>query len=95
MMVMQTPTCKQTDGAKHKLKPLKDIDERACSASRVCFVDGNKFLNGVRQKHMCFFIIPEDGRDEVEEVPIEVENLLEVLPDNVLDGLSTMRNINY
>ena len=31
------------DGVKHKLKPLKDKEEKVCSVTRICFVDGKNF----------------------------------------------------
>ena len=80
------------DGVKHKLKPLKETYEKVSSASRVCVVDGRKFLDSIRHQHMCFAIIPKDGKEEVEEVSIEVADLLEefldIVLDNVPDGLS-------
>lgn len=41
------------DGVHHKLKPLKEVEENLCSCARICFVDGRKFLEGI--KHMFFF----------------------------------------
>ena len=79
------------DGVKHKLKPLKEIDEKVCSVARVCVVDGRKFLDTIRHEHMCFGIIPKEGKKEVEEVPTKVLDLLEEFLDivlgNVHDGL--------
>ena len=76
---------------KHKMKPLKEINEKVCSDSRICFVYGRKFLDIMRCEHICFAIIPKGGKEEVEEVPAEVANLLEefsdTVLDNVLDGL--------
>ena len=60
---------------KHKLKPLKEIDEKVCNVARVCVVDGRKFLDTMRHEHMCFSIIPKDGK-EVEEMNIQVNELL-------------------
>ena len=66
-------TCTLTkDGVKHKLKSLKETDEKVCSADRVCVVDGRKFLDTMRCEHMCFAIIPKEGKEEVEEVLAEV-----------------------
>ena len=76
---------------KHKLKPLKEIDENACSATKVYVVDGRKFLHIMRHEHIHFSIIPKKGKEEVEEVPAEVVDLLEefqdIVLDNVLNGL--------
>ena len=47
---------------KHKLKPLKDKEEKVCSAARICFVDGKEFLKGMKHEHMCFSIIPKDSK---------------------------------
>ena len=49
---------------------------------------------------ICFFsIIPKDGKEEVEEVPIEVVDMLgefsDIVLDNVLDRLPLMRNIGH
>ena len=76
---------------KHKLKSLKDKEEKVCSSIKICFVDGKDFLRGMKHEHMCFSIIPKDSKEEVEEVPKEVVDLLEefldVVLDNVLGGL--------
>ena len=61
---------------KHKFKPLKDKEEKVCSAARICFVDGKEFLKSMKCEHMCFDIIPIDSKEEVEEVPIEVADML-------------------
>ena len=56
---------------KHKLKPLKEKEEKVCSVARICFVDGKEFLKGMNHGHMCFTIIPKDNKEEVEEVLVE------------------------
>ena len=58
------------DGVKHKLKPLKDKEEKVCSAARICFVDGKEFLKGIKCENMCFAIIPKDSKEEVKGVSI-------------------------
>ena len=87
------------DGVKHKLKPLKDKEEKVCSAARICFVDGKYFLKGMKHEHMCFAIIPKDSKEEVEEVLAEVVDMLgeffDIVLDNVLDGFPLMRKINH
>ena len=75
------------DGVKHKMKQSKDTNKKICSASKVCVVDGRKFLEGMRHEHEFFSIIPKDGKEEVEEVPIEVVDLLEEFSDIVLDNV--------
>ena len=50
------------DGVKHKLKPLLETNEMVCSATRVCVVDGKKFLDTMRHKDVCFAIVPKDGK---------------------------------
>ena len=79
------------DGVKHKLKSLKDKEGKICSATRICFIDGKEFLKGMKHEHMCFSIIPKDSKEEVEEVPTKVENMLgefsNIVLDNVLDEL--------
>ena len=75
---------------KHKLKPLEEMNEKVCSAARIYIIDGRKFLDTMRHKHVCFSIVPKDGEAEVEEVLAKVANLLELLDivlDNVPDGL--------
>ena len=48
---------------------------------------------------MCFAIIPKDGKEEVEEAPVEVVDLLEEFPnivsDNVPNGLPLVWKISY
>ena len=40
------------DGVKHKLKPLKETNEKVCSATRVCVVDEINFLDSMRHDLM-------------------------------------------
>ena len=49
---------------KHKLKPLQETNEAVCSASKVCVVDGKKFLDPMRHEDVCFAIVPKDGKIE-------------------------------
>ena len=35
---------------KHKLKPLKETNEKVCSVARVCVVDGRKFLDTIKYR---------------------------------------------
>lgn len=51
------------------------------------FIDGMKFLEGMRHEHMCFVIIPKDGKEEVEEVLVEVVDLLEEFPNVVSNNI--------
>ena len=84
---------------KHKLNPLKEINEKVCSVARVCVVDGKKFLDTMRCEDLCFAIVPKDGKAKVEEVPVEVTDLLEEFPDivlnNVPNGLPPVQKINH
>ena len=61
--------------------------------------DGRKFLDSLRREHMCFSIIPKDGKGELEEVLIEVANLLEefqnILSNNVPNGLPLVQKISH
>ena len=75
------------DGLKQKLKPLQETNEVVCSATKVCVVDGKKFLDTMRCEDVCFAIVPKDGKTEVEEVPTEVANLLEEFLDIVLGNV--------
>ena len=45
---------------KHKVKPMKEIDEMVCGATRVCFFDGRKLLDCMRHEHIYFSIIIKD-----------------------------------
>ena len=47
------------DGVKYKLKPLQEMNEKVCSATRVCVVDERKFFDSMRHEHMHFAIIPK------------------------------------
>ena len=84
---------------KHKLKLLTKKEEKVCSAARICFIDGKKFLQGMKHDHMCFSIIPKNGKEEVEEIPIEVADMLgefsNIVSDNVPDGLPLVRKTSY
>ena len=84
---------------KHKLKSLKDKEEKVCSAARICFIDGKEFLKGMKHEHMCFSIIPKDSKEEVEEVPTEVVDMFkefnDIVSDNVPDGLPLVRKISH
>ena len=50
-------------------------------------------------EHMCFSIISKDSKEDVEEVPVEVVDMLgeffDIVSDNVLDGLPLVRKINH
>ena len=84
---------------KHKLKPLKDKEEKVFSAAKKCFVDGKEFLKGMKHEHMCFSIILKDSKEEVEEVPIKVADMLEeftdIVSNNEPKGFSPMRKIGH
>ena len=72
---------------KYKLNPLNKIVEKICGVARVCVFDGRKFLYTMRHEHMCFAIVPKDGKTEAEEVLVEVADLLEEFPDIVSDNV--------
>ena len=84
---------------KHKLKSLKDKEEKVCSAAKICFFDGKEFLKGMKNEHMCFAIIPKDSKEEVEEVPAKVTHMLrefsDIASDNVPYGLPPVRKISH
>ena len=44
------------------------MNEMVCSATRVCVVDGKKFLDTMRHEDVHFAIVPKDEKIEVEEV---------------------------
>ena len=66
---------------------------------RVCVVDGRNFLDIMSHENTCFSIIPKDGKEEVEEVSVEVVDSLEeftdIVSDNFLNGLPPMWKINH
>ena len=84
---------------KHKLKPLQETNEMVCSTTRVCVVDENFFLDTMRHEHECFAIVPKDGKEEVEEVSAKVADMLkeflDIVSDNVPDGLSPVQKISH
>ena len=55
---------------------MNDTEEKVCGSARITFFDGRKFLDGMRHEHVCFSLIPKAGKEEVEDVPIEVADLL-------------------
>ena len=71
------------DGVRHKLNLLKDTKEKVCGNARISFVNGRKFLEGMRHENMCFALIPKSDKQEVEDVPVEVEDLLNEFQDIV------------
>ena len=77
----------------------REKKKKVCSAARMCFVDGKEFLKGMKHEHVCFDIILKDSKEEVEEVPIEVVDMLgefyDIVSDNVPDGLALMRKIDH
>ena len=50
------------DGVRHKLKPLKETEEKVCSSARICYVDGRKFLEGMKHERVCYALIPRVRR---------------------------------
>ena len=70
-----------------------------CSAAKKIFVDGKEFFKGMKCEHMYFSIIHKDSKEEVEEIPAEVVDMLgyfyDIVLDNVPDGLSPVRKISH
>ena len=70
-----------------------------CSATRVCIVDGKKFLDTMRHEDVCFEIVSKDGKAKVEEVPAKAAYFLKEFPnivlDNVLDRLPLVWKISH
>ncbi|XP_059064707.1 uncharacterized protein LOC131856798 [Cryptomeria japonica] len=85
------------DGVQHKLKTLKEKEEKVCSNARICLVDGRKFIDGMKREHLCFSFIPKINKVEVEDIPLEVADLFDEFQDIVFDNLPnvlpSMRNI--
>lgn len=42
------------DRVRHKLKPMKEVEEKVCSSTRMCFVDRKEFLEGIKHECMCY-----------------------------------------
>ena len=40
------------------------------------FFDGKEFPKVMKHEHICFSIIPKDSKEEVEEVPVKVLDIL-------------------
>jgi hypothetical protein len=87
------------DGFHHKLKPLKEEEEKVCSNAIICLFDGRKFLEGIRHDHMYFSLIPRVDKEDTIEVPVEVSNWLlefqDIIYDNVPKGLPLVRKISH
>ena len=53
----------------------------------------------MKHEHMCFSIICEDSKEDVEEVAIEVADMLgefdDIVSHNLPDGLALMRKISH
>ena len=53
----------------------------------------------MKHEHMFFAIIPKDSKEEVEEVPTKVADMLgelyNIVLDNILDGFPPVRKINH
>ena len=72
--------------------------EKVCSSARICLVDGRIFLDGMKQQHMCYALIPRKDKEGSSEIPLEVSGLLsesrDVISDNFLEGLPLVRQIS-
>lgn len=72
-------------GVRHKLKPLKEVEEKVCSSARICFIGGKEFLEAPKHDCMC------------KEVPVEVKGDLlnefwDIVSKNVPKGLPSGRS---
>ena len=85
-MGMQIPTLTK-DGVKHKMNPLKEIDEKVCSAIRVCVVDERMFLDTMRHEYMCFTIISKEGMIEEMASRLELHMLMKMQNHHILKML--------
>ncbi|XP_059078026.1 uncharacterized protein LOC131876604 [Cryptomeria japonica] len=87
------------DEVLHKLKPLREVEEKVCSNSRIFFVDGRKFLEGMKHEPVCFSLIHRVDKEDSVEVPVEVSGLLDefqdIMFDNVLKGLPLVSKISH
>lgn len=87
------------DGVCHKLKPLKKAEEKVCNSAIIFYVDGRKFLEGMKHEHVCYALIPIMDKEGSEEVPVEVFGLLnefqDIVFDNVPEGLPPVRKISH
>lgn len=87
------------DEVHHKLKPLKEEEDKVCNNARICLVDRRKFLQGMRHVHMCFALIHRVYKEDTNEAPIEVSDLLnelqEIVSNNVPKGLPPISKISH
>ncbi|XP_059075481.1 uncharacterized protein LOC131875388 [Cryptomeria japonica] len=85
------------DGVQHRLKQLKETEEKVCSNARICLVDGRKFLDGMKHEHLCFVLIPKANKEEVEDIPVAIADLLDefqdIVSDDVPNSLPPVRKI--
>ena len=51
------------DGVKHKLKLLKEKEEKVCNVARICFLYENELLKGMKHEHIYFSITPKDSKE--------------------------------
>ena len=83
----------------YKLKPLIKEGEKVCNISRVCLVDGRKFMDGMKHQHMCYALIPRKDKEGNSQVPLEVLGLLseygDFISNNVPEGLLPIRKISH
>ena len=87
------------DGVCHKLKPMIKEGEKVYSSSRICLVDGRKFLDGIKHQHMCYALIPRKDKEGSSDIPTKVLDLLsdfgDIISENVPEGLPLVRPINH
>lgn len=89
------------NGKKHELLPLVEKhNENHYTIVRVCLVEGNQFIKHLKEKNVCFALIPRrvENQDELEHAP-EIESLLtkfqDIMSNNVPDGLPCIRSISH
>ena len=81
------------------MKPIIKEGEKVCSSTRICLADGRKFLDGMKHQCICYALIPRKDKEGSSEILLEVSDLLsefgDIISDNVLEGLSLVRQISH
>jgi len=87
------------------LIPLEDDPKDVvCGITRICLVDGRKFLDGLKHENMCYALIPKKPealkKETKESQPEEIRELLtkyeDIISDNIVpEGLPPIRSINH
>ena len=73
--------------------------EKVCNSARICLVHGRKFLDGMKNQHMCYALIHKKDKEGSSEIPSKVLDLLsefgDIIFDNVPKGLPPIKPISH